>query len=94
MYFTGQWALWGQTVGMRVARCRVVRAMDGGLPTFEQAIRRGVFFWGPALISWIPVLGSIAGVVAAIGMLLAFGDPRKQGWPDKFAHTFVIRPYP
>jgi uncharacterized RDD family membrane protein YckC len=94
LYFSGQWALWGRTLGMRVARCRVVRELDGGAPTFDQALRRGVFFWGPALLGWIPGVGQLAFLVAVIGMLLAFGDARKQGWPDKLAKTFVVRPYP
>jgi uncharacterized RDD family membrane protein YckC len=94
LYFTGQWALWGRTIGMRAARCRVVSAADGGIPTLEQATRRGVFFWGPSFVAWIPVVGQLAAGLALVGMLLAFGDPRKQGWPDKFAGTFVVRPYP
>jgi uncharacterized RDD family membrane protein YckC len=94
LYFTGQWALWGRTLGMRVTRCRVVRELDGRAPTFDQAVRRGVFFWGPSAIGWIPVVGVLAGLVAVIGMLIAFGDSRKQGWPDKLAKTFVVRPYP
>lgn len=94
LYFTGQWALWGRTIGMRAARLRVVNAEHGGKPSLEQATRRGVFFWGPSFIAWIPIVGQIASGLALVGMLLAFGDPRKQGWPDKFARTFVIRPYP
>ena len=93
LYFSGQWALWGRTLGMRVARCRVVRELDGGAPTFEQSVRRGVFFWGPGVLGWIPGLGTLLGLLAVIGMLLAFADARKQGWPDKFAKTFVVRPY-
>jgi uncharacterized RDD family membrane protein YckC len=94
LYWTGQWAVWGRTVGMRVTRCRVAREEDGGLPTWERAIRRGLFFWGPSLVSWIPGVGQLVTVLAIVGILLAFGDARRQGWPDKLARTFVIRPYP
>lgn len=92
LYFTGQWAVWGRTVGMRAARVRVVGAADGSRPSLEQATRRGVFFWGPTFLGWIPFLGALASALALLGIVLAFGDSRKQGWPDKFAETFVVRP--
>lgn len=92
LYWTGQWALWGQTLGMRATQCRVVREEDGGSPTWGRATLRGVFFWGPGLVGGIPVVGPLVTLLAIVGILLAFGDPRKQGWPDRLAHAFVIRP--
>ena len=49
---------------------------------------------GPGLVGWIPIIATFLDIIAVIGMLLAFADARKQGWPDKLAKTFVIRPYP
>jgi uncharacterized RDD family membrane protein YckC len=94
LYWTGQWAVWGRTLGMRLTGCRVVREEDGGLPTWERASLRGVLFWGPGLVAGIPAVGPLVALLAIVGMLLAFGDPRRQGWPDRLARTFVVRPCP
>jgi uncharacterized RDD family membrane protein YckC len=40
------------------------------------------------------VVGTAASLLALVGILLAFADPRKQGWPDKLARTLVVRPHP
>ncbi|HWC31786.1 MAG TPA: RDD family protein [Actinomycetota bacterium] len=70
--------LWGATLGKRVFRLRVV-SLDYGRPDLQTALFR-------------EVVGRI--IVAAtlfIGYLQVGSDPRKQGWHDKIADTFVVR---
>jgi uncharacterized RDD family membrane protein YckC len=66
----------GQTLGMRLFGLRVVGA-DG------QPI--GI---GTALIRWLGLFLSF--IVLFIGVIWVAFDPRKQGWHDKIAQTYVV----
>lgn len=91
LYFGGLVAWQGRTLGQRAVGAFVVRAEDGGqLPT-ERAFLRAVIFWGPGVLGVIPVVGSLAGLVAFIGLLSAAWDPRRQGWHDKLGRSFVVK---
>lgn len=78
-YYVGLWQLAGMTIGKRIMGLIVV-AEDGGRITFGKAIRRYVGYY----ISAILMLGYV-------WILL---DPRRQGWHDKLAGTFVLYDWP
>ena len=78
-YFVGFWGLASQTPGMMLLNLRVVRAEDGGPLDI-----------GRAFIRYLGLI--LAGIVIAIGLIWVAFDPRKQGWHDKIARTFVVRP--
>ena len=77
-------ALLGQTVGCMVARVRIVRQEDAGIPGWSRAARRVAVANLPGLV---PVLGLLF-TVACYGWILR--DPRRQGLHDKAAGTIVI----
>jgi len=78
VYFTILWSRWGQTLGQKVLGLRVVDAATGGKISTGRAIGRYVGFL-------------VSGWVIYIGLIWAAFDPRKQGWHDKMASTFVVR---
>ena len=73
------WGLTSQTPGMMALNLRIVRAEDGGPIDLGRAGLRAV----GALLSWW---------LLWIGFIWEGFDPRKQGWHDKIARTFVVRP--
>lgn len=77
-YFTLLWSAIGrgQTLGMRLLRLRVVGA-DG----------RPIGF-GASVVRWLGLL--ISAAVVLLGLVWVAFDPRKQGWHDKMAGTFVV----
>ena len=77
-YFPFWWAR-GATPGMMPFRMRVVRTEDGS--------RIGI---GRAILRYLGFL--VAGSFMYIGLIWAAFDERKQGWHDKIADTYVIRP--
>jgi uncharacterized RDD family membrane protein YckC len=91
LYFGGLVAWYGRTVGQRVVGAYVVRAEDGGRVGAERAFLRAIIFWGPGVLGVVPVAGSIAGLVALVGLLAVLWDPRKQGWHDKLGRTLVLK---
>jgi uncharacterized RDD family membrane protein YckC len=78
-YVVGFWGARGQTPGMMALNLRIVRARDGTPIDFGVAIVRYIGY----VVSTIPF---------GLGLLWAAFDPRKQGWHDKIAGTYVIRP--
>jgi uncharacterized RDD family membrane protein YckC len=72
----------------------VVREEDGGRLPLGRAYLRAVIFWGPGVLGLVPTVGSIAGLVALIGLLSAAWDKRRQGWHDKLAHSLVVKQVP
>ncbi len=75
-YHVVLWSLWGQTLGKKLARVKVVRA-DGRAPGLGRALLRmlGYFF-------------SLA--TATLGFIMLALDPRRQGLHDKIAQTYVV----
>jgi uncharacterized RDD family membrane protein YckC len=94
VYFGGLVAWQGRTLGQRAMGTFVVRAEDGGRLPLGRAYLRAVIFWGPGVIGLVPAVGSIAGLIALIGLLSAAWDQRKQGWHDKLARSLVVRRAP
>ena len=78
IYFVGLWTFAGRTLGMMATHLRVLRAADGrplGL--------------GQAVIRYIGLLISFA--VILLGVIWVAIDPRRQGWHDKMASSFVVQ---
>jgi uncharacterized RDD family membrane protein YckC len=79
VYWVLTWSLMGASLGQKALGMRVVNAQSGERIDFGKAVIRYVGF----VISAIPF---------AIGLIWAGFDPRKQGWHDKIAGTYVVRP--
>ncbi len=76
-YYAVSWYRGGATPGMRILGIRVVRSVDGGPLTKQQAILRTVGYW-------------VSGAVLYLGFLWILVDDRRQGWHDKIADTLVV----
>jgi uncharacterized RDD family membrane protein YckC len=72
------WALFGGTLGQRMLGLHVVDAATGQNIGLGRSIGRYAGF-------------VISGIALDIGFIWAAFDPRKQGWHDKIASTFVVR---
>jgi uncharacterized RDD family membrane protein YckC len=71
------WAV-GGTLGQRALGLRVVNAATGG----NLGLARSVLCYVGIIIATIPIY---------LGLIWAGFDPRKQGWHDKIAGSFVLR---
>ena len=97
-YEVVQIAVWGQTIGKRMARIKVIRTADGGVPGWGKAISRWIIPLLPAFISFATLgstLGTVIGPIAYLLALLCYisltWDRAFQGWHDKAARTLVVR---
>lgn len=92
MYFIGSWALWGQTLGKKIMRARIVKVNGDPIG------------WGTALLRFIGLFGSylaasystyIHYIVSLIVFLLLFliiaTSSKKRGIHDLFAGTVVVK---
>ncbi len=79
VYWVLTWSLLGASLGQKALGMRVVNASNGERIDIGRALLRYVGF----LISAIPF---------GVGLIWAGFDPRKQGWHDKIAGTYVVRP--
>ncbi|MEU7891799.1 RDD family protein [Nonomuraea sp. NPDC049152] len=84
VYFWLQHALWGQTLGKRLCRMKVVSGATGEIPSLRQAGLRTLVHH---LLTAIPYLGAVLGLV---DMLWIFGDPQRRCLHDVIAKTIVI----
>jgi uncharacterized RDD family membrane protein YckC len=78
-YVVGFWGTRSATPGQMALGLCIVRAENGAPIDFSKALIRYVGYF----ISAIPL---------GLGLIWAGFDPRKQGWHDKLAGTFVVRP--
>ena len=78
VYWVLTWSLLGASLGQKALGMRVVNAINGERIDIVKAVLRYVGF----VISAIPF---------ALGLIWAGFDPRKQGWHDKIAGTYVVR---
>ena len=76
-YFVGFWATTGQTPGKMVMGIKVI-STDG------QPVS-----WGKAILRYIGYI--INGLALSLGFIWAAFDPKRQGWHDKIAGTYVVR---
>jgi uncharacterized RDD family membrane protein YckC len=97
LYFGYTWTAWRATPGQRVLGLMTVDATSGAAITWNQAILRWAFLFGPSVLnSLFPVGGGLGFLVSLV--ILAYyiyllystaTDPRKQGLHDKQANTLV-----
>jgi uncharacterized RDD family membrane protein YckC len=78
LYFVVLWSQFGGTLGQRMLGLHVVDAGTGRNIGIGRALGRFLGY----IISSIPF---------DLGLMWAGWDPRKQGWHDKMASTFVVR---
>ena len=78
VYFAVMWSSFGGTLGQRMLGLHVVDAATGRNIGIGRAIGRYIGYL-------------ISAAVLLIGLIWAAFDPRKQGWHDKMASTFVVR---
>ena len=62
---------------MRIVGIKVVRSVDGGPLTKQQALLRTLGYW-------------VSSAVMYLGFIWILIDDRRQGWHDKIADTLVI----
>lgn len=95
----GYWAVTegngGQSLGKRLVGIRAVYADTGQPVDVAGAVNRKVPFYAPVLLTWVPVLGVIMGLVQVLlvlaGLLTYIVDqPGHRGFHDKWADTVVI----
>ncbi|HKR98689.1 MAG TPA: RDD family protein, partial [Candidatus Dormibacteraeota bacterium] len=79
VYFIGFWALSGASIGQKLLHLRVVDVRNGARISVGRAALRFLGYL-------------INGFVFDLGFMWAGWDPQKQGWHDKIAGTFVVRP--
>lgn len=78
LYFVILWSKFGGTFGQRMLGLHVVDAATGRNIGIGRSIGRFVGY-------------VISGAALDIGLIWVAFDPRKQGWHDKIASTFVVR---
>ncbi|HEV7678082.1 MAG TPA: RDD family protein [Candidatus Dormibacteraeota bacterium] len=78
VYFVIAWGFFARTLGMRALRLQVLRTTDG--------LHIGI---GRALLRYVGLL--ISFFCAFLGVIWVALDPRRQGWHDKMAGTFVVQ---
>lgn len=92
LYETVQLALWGRTLGKRVAGIEVALAEAVGGPLgLPRAFLRSAVYALPLAARPVPVLGVVAGIfwVANAGAL--FEGTRRQALHDRLCGTVVVR---
>ncbi|WP_018654662.1 RDD family protein [Actinomadura flavalba] len=101
VYESVQTALWGRTIGKRIAGIAVVRVDGGGPLRPVQALLRAAVFALPIAARPVPVLGLLAGIfwvvnLAAVyeGGRRAVPDGPRRALHDRFAGTVVVRTGP
>ena len=84
-YEVSQVAIWGQTIGKRMAGIKVINAVHGGMPGWGKAFGRWAI---PGLVALIPVVGPLLLLLCYVSLTW---DRVYQGWHDKVASTLVIK---
>ena len=84
-YEVSQIAVWGQTIGKRLASIRVINAARGGIPGWGKATGRWVI---PGMVVLIPIVGPLLSLLCYVSLTW---DRVYQGWHDKVAGTLVIK---
>lgn len=87
-YETGSVALWGRTLGKRIAGIRVVNAQNGAIPGWGKAIGRWAVPGIPAAQPFIWPVGALWFILCNVSLTW---DRVYQGWHDKAAGTLVIK---
>jgi uncharacterized RDD family membrane protein YckC len=86
LYEVPQLAVWGQTLGKRICRVRVVPSDGGPRLGFGKAVLRWLGTYGGA---FVPFFGGIYNLLDSLWLL--WDRPLQQCLHDKFAKTVVVR---
>jgi uncharacterized RDD family membrane protein YckC len=81
----------GQTLGQMMLGIAVRDDSSGGAIGPQRAALRILVLEPGFILSWIPVLGALAGLYTIVAGLSPLWDSRKQGFHDKAAHTVVVK---
>jgi uncharacterized RDD family membrane protein YckC len=81
----------GQTLGQMMLGIAVRDESSGGAIGPQRAALRILVLEPGFILSWIPVLGALAGLYTIVAGLSPLWDSRKQGFHDKAAHTLVVK---
>ncbi|CAM3727592.1 RDD family protein [Nocardiopsis rhodophaea] len=90
---------YGRTLGKMAFSLRVISLdnplqQSGGLPS-NTALIRSLVWYGPAILAWIPFIGTIANLIPIINGLWPLWDrPNRQSLNDKAAKTVVVLDHP
>ncbi len=76
VYYVGSWATSGQTLGKTLAGIKVI-SVDGSSVSL-----------GKALLRYLGYI--LSGALLSLGFLWVALDPKRQGWHDKMAGTYVV----
>ena len=98
LYVGYSWTTYRATPGQRMLGLITVNAADGAALTWDQAVRRWAFLFGPSVLQ--SLFGNQLGGLGAIVGLIVFGyyiyllyttaqDPKRQGLHDKQAGSLV-----
>ena len=85
IYNTVAIAVWGTTVGKRIARLKVVNRSDGGPVSLNYAAVRALV---PTVVQLVPAIGP---GLAFVVYLRAVFHPLRQGLHDAAAGTIVVK---
>ncbi len=95
LYYAWPHGKWGQTLGKRATRIRLVRADDSGAVGYGQAAWRFIFQTSFFIIA--DLLGGALAPLALLGLLnfaWILWDPRGQALHDKAARTVIVTTEP
>lgn len=76
-YMVGFWTWKGATPGKMICKLRIVN-LDGSPITFKTALLRIVGY-------------AVSAIALGIGFIMIGFDPKKQGWHDRIAKTYVVK---
>ncbi len=81
-------AVWGQTLGKRILRIRVVDVASGGVLGWRKSLGRWAVLILPLAVPYVQIPGALFFLLC----VLTIGhEPFYRGWHDKAAGTLVIK---
>jgi len=100
LYFGYTWTAWRASPGQRILGLMTVNEADGTALTWNKAITRWAFLFGPSILNSLfgnQIGGGLGALVSLVVLAYyiyllytAATDPRKQGLHDKQAQSLVI----
>ncbi|MEK6208411.1 MAG: RDD family protein [Chloroflexota bacterium] len=100
LYYGYSWTAWRATPGQRVMGLLTVNAADGAALTWNQAMMRWAYLFGPSVVSNLFSAQTGSGLGAIIGLVVlgyyvyllytTAQDPKRQGFHDKQAGSLVV----
>jgi uncharacterized RDD family membrane protein YckC len=100
LYYGYSWTAWRATPGQRAMGLLTVNAADGAALTWNQAMMRWAFLFGPSALSNLFSAQTGSGLGAIVGLVVlgyyvyllytTAQDPKKQGFHDKQAGSLVV----